>query len=52
MLHVVYGALAVGLVPGAAIVAGGRTRPRQTIVWAVAGIVLVILILRLFQTGT
>ena len=52
MLHVVYGALAVGLVPGAAIVAGGRTRPRQAIVWAVAGIVLVILILRLFQTGT
>jgi hypothetical protein len=50
-LHVVYGVLAVGVLPGAAIVAGGRTGPRQTVVWAVAGIVLVILILRLFQTG-
>lgn len=51
MLHVVYGALAVGVVPGGAIVAGGRTGPRRTVVWAIAGIVLVILILRLFQTG-
>jgi hypothetical protein len=51
LLHIVYGALAVGAVPGAALVAGGRTGPRRTVVWAVAGIVLVILILRLFQTG-
>jgi hypothetical protein len=51
LLHVVYGVLAVGALPGAAIVAGARTGPRQTVVWAVAGIVLVILILRLFQTG-
>jgi hypothetical protein len=50
-LHIVYGALAVGLVPGAAIVAGGRTAARRTIVWAIAGTVLVILIVRLFQTG-
>ncbi len=51
VLHIVYGPLAVGLLPGAAIVAGGQTGSRQTVVWAVAGIVLVILILRLFQTG-
>ena len=51
LLHIVYGVLAVGVMPGAAIVAGGRTGPRQTVVWAIAGIVLVILILRLFQTG-
>lgn len=50
-LHIVYGALALGVVPGAAIVAGGRTGPRQAVVWAIAGIVLVILIMRLFQTG-
>ena len=50
-LHVLYGALAVGAMPGAAIVASGRTGPRRTGVWAIAGIVLVILILRLFQTG-
>jgi hypothetical protein len=51
LLHVVYGALAVGVMPGAAIVAGGRTGPRQMVIWAIAGIVLVIVILRLFQTG-
>ena len=51
LLHIVYGALAVGVLPGAAVVAGTRTGPRQTVVWAVAGVVLVILILRLFQTG-
>lgn len=50
-LHIVYGALAVGVMPGAAIIAGGRTGPRQTVVWAIAGIVLVVLILRLLQTG-
>jgi hypothetical protein len=51
LLHVVYGVLAVGVLPGAAIVAAGRTGPRQTVVWAIAAIVLVIIILRLFQTG-
>lgn len=50
-LHIVYGVLAISAVPGAAIVAGGRTGPRQPVVWAIGGIVLVILILRLFQTG-
>lgn len=51
LLHVVYGALAVGVLPGAAIVASGRKGPRQAVVWAIAGIVLVIIVLRLFQTG-
>ena len=51
LLHPVYGVLAVGVMPAAAIVAGGRRGPRQALVWAIAGIVLVILILRLFQTG-
>ena len=50
-LHIVYGALAVGVVPGAAIVAGERTDVRRTVIWAIAGIVLAILVLRLFQTG-
>ena len=50
-LHLVYGALAVGLVPGAAMVARGRGGPQQMVIWAIAGIVLVILVLRLFQTG-
>lgn len=50
-LHIVYGALAFGVVPGAALVAGGRTDTRRTVVWAIAGIVLTILVLRLFQTG-
>jgi hypothetical protein len=50
-LHVVYGVLAVGVMPGAALASGGRSGQRQTVVWAIAGIVLVILILRLFQTG-
>ena len=47
----VYGVLAVSVVPGAAIVASGRTGQRQAVVWAIAGIVLVILVFRLFQTG-
>lgn len=50
-LHIVYGVLAVGVVPGAAVVASGRTGPRQAAVWAIAGIILVIIVLRLFQTG-
>jgi hypothetical protein len=50
-LHIVYGVLAVGVVPGAAVVAGGRSDRRATVVWAIAGIVLVIIVLRLFQTG-
>jgi hypothetical protein len=50
-LHVIYGALAAGTLPGAAIVAGRRTGQGQSVVWAIAGIVLVILVLRLYQTA-
>lgn len=50
-LHVVYGVLAVVGLPGAALIARGRAGPAQTVVWAVAGIVVVILVLRLFQTA-
>jgi len=50
-LHIVYGVLAVGVVPGAAVVAGGRSDRGRSVVWAIAGIVLVIIVLRLFQTG-
>lgn len=50
-LHIVYGVLAVGVIPGAAIVASGRPGPRQAAVWAIAGVVLLIIVLRLFQTG-
>lgn len=50
-LHIVYGLLAVAALPGAAVVARGRVGPAQAVVWAIAGIVLVILVLRLFQTG-
>jgi hypothetical protein len=50
-LHIVYGALAVGVVPGAALLASGRTDARRAVVWAIAGIVLTILVMRLFQTG-
>jgi hypothetical protein len=51
LLHPVYGVLAVSVIPGAAFIAGGRTGQRQGVVWAIAGIVLVILVFRLFQTG-
>jgi hypothetical protein len=50
-LHLIYGALSVGAVPGAALVANGQTGRRRAAVWAIAGVVLVILVLRLFQTG-
>jgi hypothetical protein len=50
-LHVVYGVLAVAGFPGAVVVARGREGPRQTFVWAIAAIVIVILVLRLFQTA-
>lgn len=50
-LHIVYGVLAIAVVPGAAIVAGDRAGRRQSVVWAIGGIVLVILVMRLFQTG-
>ena len=52
LLHLVYGVLAISVLPGAW--ALGRSRPdarRQVLVLAVASIVLAILVLRLFQTG-
>lgn len=51
-LHVVYGALALGVLPGAALIAAGRTAREQSIVVATGAIVLLILIARLFQTGS
>ena len=50
-LHLVYGILAVGVLPGATLVASGRTGRGQTVVAAIACVVLVILLLRLLQTG-
>ncbi len=51
-LHVVYGLLALVVLPGAWAIARQRSDPRRTvIVQVVASIVLVILVFRLFQTG-
>jgi hypothetical protein len=50
-LHIVYGLLGVAALPGAGLLARGRVGPAQAVVWAIAGIVVVILVLRLFQTG-
>ena len=50
-LHIVYGLLAIAVVPGAALIARGRPGSSQAVVWAIAGIVFVILVLRLFQTA-
>ncbi|HEX2756545.1 MAG TPA: hypothetical protein VHM48_13845 [Candidatus Limnocylindrales bacterium] len=52
VLHVVYGVLALGTLPGAAIVATGRSVRQQAIVAAVAATILVILLFRLVQTGS
>ena len=50
-LHLLYGALALVALPGAAQVASGRpTRQRMTVM-LIGSIVLLILVLRLFQTG-
>lgn len=51
-LHVVYGVLALGVLPGAMVVASGRPARQRAIVAAVSTIVLVILLARLFQTGS
>ncbi len=51
-LHLVYGALALALLPGAALIAAGRPAAQRPIVVAVASIVLVILLFRLVQTGS
>jgi hypothetical protein len=51
ILHIVYGVLAVGTLPGAFLVATGRSARQQSITAAVATTVLVILLFRLIQTG-
>lgn len=50
-LHLLYGALAVAALPGAALVANGRPPREQAIVVLVGTVVLLIVVLRLFQTG-
>jgi len=50
-LHIVYGLLALVGLPGAAIIVRDRPGPAQAAVWAIAGVVVLIIILRLFQTG-
>lgn len=50
-LHVLYGLLAVATLPGAALVARGRAPRQQVIVLAIALVIQVILVVRLFQTG-
>lgn len=52
-LHFVYGALAVAVLPGAWLIARSRAEARQTVrVLAVGSVVLLILVMRLFQTGS
>jgi hypothetical protein len=51
-LHVVYGVLALGVLPGAMLIASGRPERQRSIVAAVSAVVLVILLARLFQTGS
>lgn len=51
-LHVVYGILAALVLPGAWAIARTRPDPRRTaLVAAVASVVQIILVVRLFQTG-
>jgi hypothetical protein len=50
-LHIVYGVFAVVTVPVAAFAAAGQEPGRRRATWTIAGVVLVILVLRLFQTG-
>jgi hypothetical protein len=50
-LHIVYGVLALAVLPGAAFVASGRTGRQQAIVATIAAVVLTILLFRLLQTG-
>ncbi|KRT62367.1 MAG: hypothetical protein XU10_C0030G0017 [Chloroflexi bacterium CSP1-4] len=51
ILHIVYGVFAVATIPVAAFAAAGREPGRRRATWTIAGVVLVILVLRLFQTG-
>jgi len=51
-LHIVYGVLSALVLPGAWAIARARPEPRRTVlVLAVASVVQVILVIRLFQTG-
>ena len=50
-LHTLYGVLAVAALPIAASYAGGRSDRQAAVTWLIATIVLLILVLRLFQTG-
>ena len=52
VLHVVYGALALALLPGAVLIGSNRPVEQRPIVAAVASVVLVILLFRLLQTGS
>ena len=51
-LHVVYGGLVLGVLPGAMLISSGRPERQRSIVAAVSAVVLVILLVRLFQTGS
>ncbi len=51
-LHVVYGVLALGVLPGAMLIASGRPGRQRSIVATVSVVVLVILLGRLLQTGS
>lgn len=51
-LHLVYGALALAVLPGAWAISRSRPDARTTVrVLAVGSVVLIILVVRLFQTG-
>ncbi len=50
-LHLLYGALAVAALPGAAIVAAGRPARQRSAVLLGGGVVLLAVLARLFQTG-
>ena len=50
-LHVVYGVLAVGVMPATVLVAAGRPARQRSIAMAAGTTVLAIILLRLLQTG-
>jgi hypothetical protein len=50
-LHILYGLLAAATLPGAALVARDRPPRQQVVVLAIALVIEVILVVRLFQTG-
>jgi len=51
VLHVVYGLLAVALLPGAALIVARRPSGQQSTVLSIAGVVLAVLLFRLLETG-